>query len=257
MEQIPFLGVRFDPYSMSEVLDWVETAAQSDRFHYVVTPNTDHIVMLADTSDEEWLQSYRAAVEESDLRLNDSRVLQRLARYSNLSMPVTPGSDIVRLLIQQRRQTDGRLMLVGGTVREAEWLEETLPDHEVIHEQPPMGIRDDVDLQKLIAQNVEDAEADIVLFAVGAPQSENVCRLIARRRQARGVALCIGASVEFLSGAKRRAPLWMQEAGLEWLFRLTSEPRRLGKRYLVRGPRIISLWLAEERVRRDGRNRSN
>jgi N-acetylglucosaminyldiphosphoundecaprenol N-acetyl-beta-D-mannosaminyltransferase len=58
------------------------------------------------------------------------------------------------------------------------------------------------------------------------------------------VGLCIGASVEFLSGAKRRAPRWMQRAGLEWLYRLLSEPRRLWRRYLVKGPRVFKLWWA-------------
>jgi exopolysaccharide biosynthesis WecB/TagA/CpsF family protein len=56
------------------------------------------------------------------------------------------------------------------------------------------------------------------------------------------VALCIGASIEFLSGARRRAPRWMQRAGLEWAFRLLSEPRRLWRRYIVEGPRIFVIW---------------
>jgi N-acetylglucosaminyldiphosphoundecaprenol N-acetyl-beta-D-mannosaminyltransferase len=56
-----------------------------------------------------------------------------------------------------------------------------------------------------------------------------------------GVALCIGASIEFLLGRKTRAPRWMQMAGMEWIFRLLSEPRRLWRRYLFNGPRILSI----------------
>ena len=81
-----------------------------------------------------------------------------------------------------------------------------------------------------------------LFFAIGAPQSEIVFAEILERGQARGVALCIGASLEFLTGAKTRAPLWMQRAGLEWLFRLGTEPRRLWRRYLVEGPKIFGIW---------------
>ena len=56
-----------------------------------------------------------------------------------------------------------------------------------------------------------------------------------------GTGLCIGASVEFVTGAKRRAPRWMQRLGVEWLHRLLSEPGRLWRRYLVEGPRIFAM----------------
>ena len=82
----------------------------------------------------------------------------------------------------------------------------------------------------------------LFFFAIGAPQSELVCALAVERGKARGVGLCIGASLEFLTGAKSRAPLWMQRAGLDWLFRLASEPARLWRRYLVEGPQIFLIW---------------
>jgi UDP-N-acetyl-D-mannosaminuronic acid transferase (WecB/TagA/CpsF family) len=55
------------------------------------------------------------------------------------------------------------------------------------------------------------------------------------------MALCIGASVNFLTGVERRAPHWVQRIGMEWLFRLVLDPARLARRYLVRGPRVFSL----------------
>ena len=61
------------------------------------------------------------------------------------------------------------------------------------------------------------------------------------RAVARGLALCVGASINFLTGLERRAPVWMQHLSLEWLFRLLQDPRRLARRYLVRGPRIFAL----------------
>ena len=128
---------------------------------------------------------------------------------------------------------------------------QALPGWRVAHLDPPMGVRDDVRAQQTIAEFVEREGAQVVLFAIGAPQSEIVAHLIATRGRSGGVGLCIGASVEFLSGAKRRAPAWMQGLGLEWAFRLASEPRRLWRRYVVKGPRIFALWWTE-RERQSG-----
>jgi N-acetylglucosaminyldiphosphoundecaprenol N-acetyl-beta-D-mannosaminyltransferase len=74
---------------------------------------------------------------------------------------------------------------------------------------------------------------------VGSPCSEIIASRCAQRGGGRGVALCIGASIEFILGDQIRAPLWMQKAGLEWAFRLITNPVRLWRRYLVEGPKIF------------------
>jgi hypothetical protein len=79
------------------------------------------------------------------------------------------------------------------------------------------------------------------LLAVGAPQQEALAQQLKARGIARGLALCIGASINFLTGDERRAPLWMQHCGMEWSFRLMQAPGRMAKRYLVRGPRVFGL----------------
>jgi exopolysaccharide biosynthesis WecB/TagA/CpsF family protein len=71
-----------------------------------------------------------------------------------------------------------------------------------------------------------------------------VAYAIAQHPDARGVGLCVGAALDFLSGRTERAPKWMRMAGLEWLHRLLSEPGRLWKRYLVAGPKVFSLFAA-------------
>jgi N-acetylglucosaminyldiphosphoundecaprenol N-acetyl-beta-D-mannosaminyltransferase len=60
----------------------------------------------------------------------------------------------------------------------------------------------------------------------------------------------VGAAFDFLSGSKPQAPRWMMRSGLEWLFRLLAEPRRLGRRYLTQNPRFLAL-LAAQMLRRD------
>lgn len=249
-QAIAFLGVDFAALDAQASLAQVSAAAASDRFSYVVTPNVDHLVMLHERGDEPWRTAYRRAVADAALRLNDSRILARLARLSGQALPVVPGSDLTRALIAHAADAPGerRWLLVGGSAREAEWLQRRLPRDRIAHFAPPMGVRDDPAAQAAIVARVAAEQADYVLFAIGAPQSEIVAHAIAANGAARGVGLCIGASVEFLSGAKSRAPRAMQRAGLEWLYRLVSEPRRLWRRYLVRGPRIFVLWWRARRA---------
>jgi N-acetylglucosaminyldiphosphoundecaprenol N-acetyl-beta-D-mannosaminyltransferase len=241
---VSFLGVDFAPIGLGEAIEHIVDAGEAVRFSYVVTPNVDHIVMLHEAGDESWRSAYREAVTAAALRLNDSRILARLAKLSGLRLPVTPGSDLTRELVARAAagSLTRRWLLVGGSKGEAAWLARRLPGHDVSHYEPPMGVRDDAAAQAAIAERVAAAQADYVLFAIGAPQSEIVAHQIAREGRARGVGLCIGASVEFLSGAKRRAPRAIQRMGLEWLHRLLSEPRRLWRRYLLRGPRVFIIW---------------
>lgn len=237
-----FLGVEFARCDIETAVSWVEEAARRETFGYVVTPNVDHLVMHNERGQEPWRRAYREAVADSDLCINDSRILSRLARLSGLRLDPLPGSDLAKAIICQSNGTIASFALVGGSEREARWLGAALPDCRVVHFVPPMGVRDNLAAQREIARFIERQGADCVILAIGAPQSEIVAHAIARRGRARGVALCIGASIEFLSGAKRRAPRWLQAAGFEWLFRLITEPRRLWKRYLVRGPRIFAIW---------------
>ncbi|SEH18218.1 polymer biosynthesis protein, WecB/TagA/CpsF family [Sphingopyxis sp. YR583] len=235
--QCEFLGIRFDrldpPAAAAEVLS---LSTRSD-FSYVVTPNVDHIVQLSSKDDPVLTMSYRDAA----LRLCDSRISSRLAYLSGIDLPVVTGSDLTADLLGQWL-TREKLVVVGGDAKLHHALRLRYPLFHWQFYQPPMGVRHDAKARMEIAQFVEDAAADVVFFAIGAPQSEIVCAEILARGQARGVALCIGASLEFLTGAKTRAPRWMQRAGLEWLFRLGTEPRRLWRRYLVEGPKIFGIW---------------
>jgi Glycosyl transferase WecG/TagA/CpsF family len=91
---------------------------------------------------------------------------------------------------------------------------------------------------------VVKAGAPLIFLAVGRPQQEILASRIADHPQARGVGLCIGASIDFLTGIQRRAPLWIQNSGLEWLYRLISDPQRFARRYLLESPWIFYFfWL--------------
>jgi exopolysaccharide biosynthesis WecB/TagA/CpsF family protein len=132
--------------------------------------------------------------------------------------------------------------VIGGDVQLLERLAAQNPARQWHHHMPPMGVRTDHQAQSDIIDFVEECDADVFFFAIGAPQSELLCAQICSRGKASGIALCIGASLEFLAGIKRRAPRWMQVLALEWLFRLITEPGRLWRRYLLEGPAVFRIW---------------
>ena len=110
------------------------------------------------------------------------------------------------------------------------------------HHSPPMGfIRDPQAVEQTLRFVEAHSPFRFCFLAVGSPQQELLAQEIKQRGVARGLALCIGASINFLTGAERRAPRWIQLANLEWLYRLLQNPGRLARRYLVRGPRIFYL----------------
>jgi UDP-N-acetyl-D-mannosaminuronic acid transferase (WecB/TagA/CpsF family) len=122
----------------------------------------------------------------------------------------------------------------------------------IAHHDPPMGFEGDPAALEAALRFVERAQARLTFLAVGSPRQEIVARRLAERGQARGTALCIGASLLFLCGAERRAPVAVQRAGLEWAWRLAQDPRRLARRYLRDDPAILALLWREARARRQG-----
>lgn len=236
-ERTDFLGLQFDPWESAEVLRSIIKLAQAPTFSFVVTPNVDHIVRLQRIGDPALNKAYEAAA----LCICDSRILSRLASWSGIDLPAVPGSDLTRALLAEHLP-DCDVAVIGGDIGLHGELEARYPRFHWHFHVPPMGVRTDKMAREQIAAFVEASRANVVFFAIGAPQSEIVCAEIGAGGRAGGVGLCIGASLEFLTGAKQRAPRWLQRAGLEWLFRLVSEPRRLGRRYLVEGPRIFGIW---------------
>ena len=234
-----FINLGFDALTQDEVVGQILQATAAPRFRYVVTPNVDHMVRI--DADPQVAALYRNAW----LCLNDSRILSALARLAGVELPVTPGSDIVvDLLGDARLPRDTPILVVGGDAGLPGQIRDKLGLTQVSQYRPPMNLLRDPAALRRTVEAIEESGAALVFLAVGSPQQEHVAAAVAARGRAAGVGLCIGAALEFLTGARQRAPRWMQRAGLEWAFRLGSEPRRLARRYLVIGPRIFGIFLS-------------
>jgi exopolysaccharide biosynthesis WecB/TagA/CpsF family protein len=179
----------------------------------------------------------------------DSRVLSRLAWFSALRLPVITGSDLTAHLIAHAAKQRLTIALVGPTAAASTALVSKYPGLNVVFHTPPMGfITSEHEVQKCVDFIIK-TKAPLIFLAIGMPQQEILAGRIADHPQVRGVGLCIGASIDFLTGKQRRAPVWIQKAGLEWLYRLLSDPRRLASRYLIECPRIFYLICLKRRKR--------
>jgi N-acetylglucosaminyldiphosphoundecaprenol N-acetyl-beta-D-mannosaminyltransferase len=233
---IRLLGLDFADLAAQAAAATVAARPADEPFAYVVTPNADHLARLSRRPD--LLPAYRNAW----LCLLDSRVIARVARLLGLrAPPVAVGSDVTALLLQQHLQPGERVTIVGLPPALLRALVDRCGLAAPAHHNPPMGFAAD---RAAFAETVDFVLAHPARFtflAVGSPQQEILAATIAATGRATGMGLCIGASLAFLTGTMRRAPAWMQTAGLEWLFRLGCEPRRLWRRYLIDSPLV--LWL--------------
>ena len=119
---------------------------------------------------------------------------------------------------------------------------------------PPLGFERDEAQNEAIISQVAAANPDVLIVGLGAPKQELWVHRH-RDRLAAKVALCVGATIDFLAGERRRAPVWMRDVGLEWLYRVASEPKRLAARY-AHDAWIFPRLLAREwwRLRRPARS---
>lgn len=249
---VNFLDVDILPIDLPAALDRIGLLAGGDNFSYIVTPNVDHMVNLHPKQPGPHLVQYREAYGGAALTLCDSRILKALASLSGLELTLVPGSDLTAALFGDRLDTGDRVAIIGGDSGLLDKMRQLHPRPSYSQHIPPMGVLRNPEAMADICRFVENSNADYILFAIGSPQSEIIARQCQLSGKCRGVGLCIGASLEFITSAKRRAPQWMQSAGLEWAFRLLSEPRRLWRRYLVEDMRIFPIYLRDRLRARTG-----
>jgi exopolysaccharide biosynthesis WecB/TagA/CpsF family protein len=237
--------LEIDDYNLDEALLLVANFG-SDRYGYVVTPNVDHVIRHHQDG------NFRALYAQAAYVLLDSRFLAHTVGLVKRQMlRVCLGSDLTTAVLGSVIKPHDVAVLVGGTPEQAEFLRERYGLKILRHIEPPMNfIRDPSAIEMCLREIEAIGPFRFCFLAIGSPQQEIIAQRLKERGIARGLALCVGAAINFLTGIERRAPLWMREAGLEWLYRLTRNPRRLWKRYLVRGPKIfLFLWRIEIRVR--------
>ena len=228
--------LNIDDYDLEETLKIVAEFG-SDHYGYVVTPNVDHVIRHCQD------RHFRSLYAHASYVLLDSRFLANtMVFFRRQVIRVCLGSDLTTSLLSTVIKPLDVAVLVGGTAAQAQHLRASFGLEALHHIDPPMNFIRDAAAVEACLREIEAASPFRFCFlAIGSPQQEIIALKLKERGAARGLALCVGAAINFVTGVERRAPLWVQHWGLEWLFRLLQNPRRMARRYLVRGPRIFLL----------------
>jgi N-acetylglucosaminyldiphosphoundecaprenol N-acetyl-beta-D-mannosaminyltransferase len=243
---VAFLGLDFAPLTPEMLFKRVVAAAnQRAGLRYLVTPNVDQIVRLSQNPD------YKSLHQDAWANVNDSRILELLAHVDGIDLPACPGSDLTARILAEAITPDEPAVFIGGSEAVIDAIKMKYGLNNVRWYDPPMGLRTNPAAVEAAAHFCADNPARFYFLCVGSPQQEMIARAIKHIDGTAGFALCVGASLEFLAGTRKRAPRWMQSARLEWLYRLITEPCVLWRRYLVEGPRIFGIW---RRWREDNKN---
>jgi N-acetylglucosaminyldiphosphoundecaprenol N-acetyl-beta-D-mannosaminyltransferase len=238
-------GARVDRCTFQEATDWIIRHARTGGSPAsVVTPNSHHIVLLQGSV------GYREIYHAAQLSVADGMSLVWASRLLGAPLPERIGGvDLFEEVCRAAAGTDLRLFFLGGRPGAAEGAARVLraryPGLLVAGTYcPPPGFERDSEESERVNRALRSADPDILFVGLGAPKQE---QWIFANQQELGipVAVGVGASLDFVSGLVPRAPRWMQRAGLEWLFRVIMEPRRLGRRYARVIPGFVWLVLRQ------------
>ena len=182
-------------------------------------------------------KAYASLLEQDAVvPLSDGAAITLGARLAGAGYaPRCPGPDLLERAARVAAGDGTAFFLLGGDVGVAEQLAEELrkryPGLRIVGAAtPPFGEWSEAESRKLVGL-VAKSDADILWLGVSAPNQEMWS--VAWRESIGRPIVCVGAAFDFLSGRKPRAPRWIRRIGLEWFFRLVSEPGRLWRRYLV------------------------
>ena len=233
------LGMRVDatsyPDAAQRALEWA--CLRESRY---VCIGTVHMVMEAYDSAE-----YRQMVNRADLVTPDGMPLVwglRLLRIDSATRVYGP--DLTQHLLAVAAANGIPVGFFGGTPRVLARLLEVLalrfPGLKVAFQKSPPFRQPTPEEDRADIDQINRSGTGLLFVGLGCPKQERWMAEHLGRIQA--VMVGVGAAFNFLSGAKPQAPPWMQRSGLEWLFRLCTEPRRLWRRYLKHGPRFVGLF---------------
>ena len=223
-----------------------------------MTPNIYHMKLAADDN------AFRDALNDADYVVADGwPVALALGLVSGENSSRIAGVDLAVDVLAQAAITGAKISVVGGSpeVNKAARTEvgRRWPKLELVGRDTAPLLSSEISEHstRLFVEMLNSGEPDIVLLCFGAPKSEAYL-YSARQHVYVGSVLCVGATVDFLAGEKKRAPKFVQRLGIEWFYRLLQEPRRLWKRYTTSGAAFLRIIVrvAFDRLRRGRASKS-
>lgn len=232
MSKLDFMSIKIDNITMEQAMDEIVFMAKNGKNQLVVSPNVDNMVRLEED------QEFRKIYDKADLVLTDGQPIIWFSKFFGEKIKEKiSGSDLSIKLCGKAAENNLSIFLLGAAegVGEAaaKRMKETYKGLEIAGiYSPKMGFENDPQELDKIVNLINEADPDLLYLGLGSPKQEKFF-ISCKDRLNVPVALALGASIDFMAGEKRRAPVWMSNVGLEWLYRLCQEPKRLFKRYLV------------------------
>jgi exopolysaccharide biosynthesis WecB/TagA/CpsF family protein len=221
-------GVRIDAVPLHDAARMIvdgrfEGGAPVQRLHAVV--GIEATTQLAQVLEQGHAESARW----------DAAHLDRQAAWADHMTERVYGPDLMQLVLERGQASGLRHYLYGSTPEVLAALQNTIaarwPDALIAGvESPPFRAITDSELRQSVAR-AQDVGADVVWVGMGTPAQDTISRRMAEIAPATYVA--VGAAFDFIGGTKKQAPQWMQRSGLEWSYRMATEPKRLWRRYLI------------------------
>jgi N-acetylglucosaminyldiphosphoundecaprenol N-acetyl-beta-D-mannosaminyltransferase len=233
MERVSIDKVLLDPVTMDEAVDRVSVMLEEprERAAHVVTMNAQFVKIAHEE------ERFAELLRRADLSVADGLSLVWASRCLGRFVPErVAGADLMVRLCQAAAANGKTVYFLGGSPgaasRAANRLSQELPLLSVVGvDCPPHGFLENADECVRVADRIQSARPDLLFVGLGAPKQEYWIERYAHLPAK--VMMGIGGSFEFVAGFRKRAPLLIQKAGFEWLWRLCMEPRRLWRRYLV------------------------
>jgi N-acetylglucosaminyldiphosphoundecaprenol N-acetyl-beta-D-mannosaminyltransferase len=226
------LGIGIHGVRHQQALDQIETWIKERKPRHICLANAYSVSLCWD------YPGYRATLDSADLVLADGMSIVWGGRWLGIHIPERiAGPDLTRMLCERAQEMGYGMFFLGSTAENLQLLISVLkrryPKLRIVGSySPSMCDRFSAEENRTIVRKIHEASPDILLVGISAPKQEI---WIAEHLQDLNVPICmgIGAAFDFLSGRIPRAPGHLQKIGLEWLHRLSCEPRRLWKRYLL------------------------
>lgn len=240
MARIKFMNTCIDNLTMSETLNEIDKLIQKKICSYVVTPNVDHIVRLE--KDEELQKVYKNA----SLILIDGKPLIWISKwYKTPIKEKISGSDLFPKVCELAANKNYTMYLLGAAEGVADTAAKNLmkkyPGLNVVGTySPPFGFEKNEQEMIKIKTQIQEVHPDILIVGLGCPKQEKFMYYHCKELGV-PISFGLGASIDFEAGNIKRAPKWMSNHGLEWLYRFSKEPKRLFKRYFVDDLKIIQV----------------
>lgn len=242
MEKVNILNISINNIARDELLEKL-----SQKGGVVFTPNVDHMMKLQ--NDREFYETYHQA----DYRICDGQILKWSLDF--LGTPVKEkisGSDLLPAFYNYNQENlNVKIFLLGGTEGVAQKAKENINKKSVREivvaaHSPSLGFEKNEQECLEIIDAIARSEATVLVVGLGAPKQEKWIIKYKNKFSKIKIFLAVGAAIDFEAGHKKRAPKWMSEVGLETLYRLLSEPKRLWKRYIVEDPPFLLLMLKQK-----------